>query len=168
MPDRDRSAFGGILVTIGTVLFILAIVSSAAGLQLGPISRILQEYIFIPLIMIFAGRSMIRRARRQTPTVAGGEQPERRNRLEDFQRWAEEQLEGPRPQTPQTQSQQSQTPQPTPPQPRNVERKREAPRPTMSDPPPPLYVPPVKPEGFVPKTSEEMIADAKRRIQSKG
>jgi len=104
---------------------------------------------------------MIRSAKRNSPTQTTVPQGQTRRSSRylpiNLEEWVERQTAATRPPSP------APAPvvreQPKPPRKPKVEVKAETP-------PAPLYVPPAKTGEFKPKSSEEMIADAKRRLQT--
>jgi hypothetical protein len=175
VADNNGSAPGAILVTIGVVMFAFVLIANALALPTNPVLRLLQEFIFVPIILIFAGRAMQRRAKRgtapepapvRTPTTQqqrstqrraqqqAGPVPERRPRtepdltLEEILRGESDVVPIPPPKSPA--------------RPRGartgsaVDRSHEAIQPKSSQ----SYR-----DSFQPKTSAEMIAEAKRRLR---
>lgn len=162
MADTNRSVPGQIMVTVGVLIFAFVLLANMIGVRPNPVLRFLEAYLIIPIVMIFAGRAMIRRARRDSPPPV--EWPPQR--------------EEPAPRQP-AQPRQQQTPRPAPPlnlespdmddivvAARATRQARVAettpgvmPQPKVSD-----MVPKQAGKGDKPKSSDEMIADAKKRL----
>lgn len=183
MSEDGRSVRGNILVTIGFLLFALAIFGPIAGIPRNPISDFVEDLVLLPVIMIFVGRSMQRRAKRQkteagtsgAPTTGGNPgwmEEGRLPTLEDMLR--------PKPvpvlRTPQSASRQPAKAPSTAPEPPAVTQPRPSAPATMPAGVPVPYVSgaraiqphyPKPGEGPRPKTSEEMIVEAKRRLNEK-
>lgn len=178
MADQNTSAPGAILVTIGVLMFAFVFIANALAIPTNPVLRLLEEFLFLPIILILAGRAMQRRART-------GAKPE------------PEQVR--RPTTQQKRTQQHRASQQQQPAPQVSPAPERAPR-TEPDrtleeimrgesdavPIPPPRAPDQSPstaalrrgtdlagsrtsqtyrESFPAKTSKEMIADAKRRLR---
>ncbi len=164
MADNDgRARLGRILSGIGSVWFVLYFVSrliNVGGTPLGDILAFFGSSFFIPLILLFAGRSIRRRSRRVSVEDALGSPND-----------LSEQQDQP-------------TPPPTPPPaPRPVQR-RPAPPPPVE--PAPVdaddlakaigfdpseetaSLPDIEVEEVRPKSSAEMIAEAHRRFNKDG
>lgn len=165
MSDQNQSSpAGAILFTIGIVIFAFVILTRALEVNTGPITRFFEDYIFIPIVLIFVGRSMMRRGRRsveesqtqmEMPSRTATQRTPRQEprpvaRNIDLQTWREE------------------TPVVVPAPPARTSKPSQ-PKPQTaagSDRIEPLYVPPPKGE-FKPRSSEEMLAEAKERLISK-
>ncbi len=181
---------GRVLVTVGFFLFALAIFGPMLGLPRNPISDLLESLVFLPLILIFVGRSMQRRERRAsaaTKPTSVSDNPSWMNegRLPTL---SETLRPKPAPVIPRPATVIRPVPSPTP-----VPSVKPVPKPPAetagqavgktSTPAPIAHgsqsdamvqrsraleapVMPVK-DGVKPRSSEEMIADAKRRLNRK-
>jgi hypothetical protein len=149
--ERGRSP-GRILVVIGVLVFAFVILANVLDWRLGPILGFFEDNLFLPVILIFVGRLINRRAKRQ---AAEPEQPP---------------LTGRRPAPPPFPPLPGDYPtQPKAPPPKAAEPKSPAP---AEEPVGPIAVPPkahptTSHTTPVVKTSAEMIAEAKRRMSEK-
>ncbi|MEE8375103.1 MAG: hypothetical protein V3S26_02130 [Acidimicrobiia bacterium] len=163
MADNDgRARLGRILSGIGSVWFVLYFVSrfiNVGGTPLGDILAFFGSSFFIPLVLLFAGRSIRRRSRRVSVEDALGS-----------------------PKDPSEQQDQPTPPPAPPPVPRPVQR-RPAPPPVEAAPvdadelakaigfdpsEETASLPDIEVEEVRPKTSDEMIAEAHRRFNKDG
>ncbi len=164
MADSDgRARLGRILSGIGSVWFVLYFVSrliNVGGTPLGDILAFFGSSFFIPLVLLFAGRSIRRRSRRVSVEDALGS-----------------------PNDPSEQQDQP-TPPPTPPPVSRPVQRRPAPPPPVE--PAPVdaddlakaigfdpseetaSLPDIEVEEVRPKSSAEMIAEAHRRFNKDG
>lgn len=167
MADSDgRARLGRILSGIGSVWFVLYFVSrliNVGGTPLGDILAFFGSSFFIPLILLFAGRSIRRRSRRVSVEDALGSQKD-----------------------PSEQQDQPMPPPASPPAPRPVQRRPAPPPPSPPVEPAPVdadelakaigfdpseesaSLPDIEVEEVRPKTSAEMIAEAHRRFNKDG
>ncbi|MEE8406043.1 MAG: hypothetical protein V3S32_02710 [Acidimicrobiia bacterium] len=166
MADSDgRARLGRILSGIGSVWIVLYFVSrfvNVGGTPLGDILAFFGSSFFIPLILLFAGRSIRRRSRRVTVEDAFGSQRD-----------------------PSEQQNQPTTPPMPPPAPRPRQRRPAPPSPPPVEPAPvdadelakaigfdpseeSASLPDIEVEEVRPKTSAEMIAEAHRRFNKDG
>lgn len=140
------------MFAVGLLILGYVIVSGALNLPHNAITRFFESYMIVPFLLIFVGRAQMRKARRQS----------------DDQVPAEPVHQRPTPVR-------SSTPEPAPVTPRTTAR---APIPTPTPTPMPIPVAPARPpvtvksdtgktSGTQPKSSEQMIAEAKQRLISK-
>lgn len=125
----------------------------------------LGDLFFIPIILIIVGRSLMRKAKREEGAAQPASQPF------NLETWIGNKMGAPADARTQPQPEPV-SPLPIPPPP-VVRPKVEQPRPVQREPRP--MPPPAEPSSpakreartFTPKSSEEMIAEAKRRLEGK-
>jgi hypothetical protein len=154
------------LVGIGIAIFAFVLLARALDWRLGPVLSFFEGNLFLPIILVLVGRGMMRRARLPSTTVPIPRQPR-----------APAPKPAPRPverptTTPQVADFPELTPTLAPPTPPPATAPRHSPAPPRpgAEPPKPMarHLPepgPHPPVAHPGKTSEEMIAEAKRRLE---
>lgn len=157
MASTDtRNRLGRILSTVGSVwiaLYFIARFFDFGGTPLGDILESFGSSFFVPILLLFAGRSILRRSRRTSVEDALGSKPESQSTPPPAPRPAPSRPAPPPPVI---------KPAPVDPAPVDMDELAEAIGFDASEETPSL--PDVEVEG--PKTSAEMIADAHRRNEN--
>ncbi|TDI38678.1 MAG: hypothetical protein E2O99_00910 [Acidobacteria bacterium] len=153
---ETRNRLGRILSTVGSVwiaLYFIARFFDFGGTPLGDILESFGSSFFVPILLLFAGRSILRRSRRTSVEDALGSKPESQSTPPPAPRPAPSRPAPPPPVI---------KPAPVDPAPVDMDELAEAIGFDASEETPSL--PDVEVEG--PKTSAEMIADAHRRNEN--
>lgn len=149
------------MLGLGIAIFVFVILARALDWRLGPFLGFFENNLFLPIILVLVGRGMMRRSRRREPTTVA---IPRQSRPPAPPR--------PRPVGPpayQTSDFPELTPAPAPPAPaptpKPAPRKTPTPQRPATEPTRPVAGP-AKPgaDTHQGKSSEEMIAEAKRRL----